>query len=41
MWTTTNQQGVFCDADCTKGAHVVVPVTRLVGDEDYPIDNLT
>lgn len=25
MWTTTNQQGVFCDADCTKGAHVVVP----------------
>ena len=26
MWTTTNQQGVFCDADCTKGAHVVVPV---------------
>lgn len=25
MWTTTNQQGVFCDADCTKGAHVAVP----------------
>lgn len=25
MWTTNNQQGVFCDADCTKGAHVVVP----------------
>ena len=29
MWATTNQQGVYCDADCTKGAHVSVPATGI------------
>eukprot|EP00931_Biecheleriopsis_adriatica_P043821 TRINITY_DN25040_c0_g1_i2.p1 TRINITY_DN25040_c0_g1~~TRINITY_DN25040_c0_g1_i2.p1 ORF type:complete len:705 (+),score=131.91 TRINITY_DN25040_c0_g1_i2:721-2835(+) len=25
MWAQTKQQGVYCDADCVKGSHVVVP----------------
>ncbi|CAJ1357859.1 unnamed protein product, partial [Effrenium voratum] len=27
MWATTKQQGSYCDADCVKGSHVLVPDT--------------
>ena len=29
MWKTTNQLGSYCNADCAKGSHVVVPEARM------------
>ena len=29
MWASTNQLGSYCNADCVKGSHVVVPETQM------------